>query len=67
VSALGSLRGFWNGIIFVTMGIKGWKRRAMERRTINTKVSDNQPNIRDDSMLTIVDEVGRQMKILQRC
>jgi hypothetical protein len=33
VSALGSLRGFWNGVIFVTMGMKGWKQRAVERRT----------------------------------
>lgn len=33
VSALGSLRGFWNGVIFITMGMKGWKRRALERRT----------------------------------
>ena len=32
VSALGSLRGFWNGVIFVTMGMKGWRRRAKERR-----------------------------------
>lgn len=38
VSALGSLRGFWNGVIFITMGMKGWKRRAMER-TIRHKVS----------------------------
>jgi hypothetical protein len=38
VSALGSLRGFWNGVIFITMGMKGWKRRAMERR-IRHKVS----------------------------
>ncbi|CAI7662464.1 unnamed protein product [Penicillium pancosmium] len=33
VSALGSLRGFWNGVIFITMGMKGWKQRAIERRT----------------------------------
>ncbi|CAI7593012.1 unnamed protein product [Penicillium bialowiezense] len=33
VSTLGSLRGFWNGVIFVTIGMKGWKRRASERRT----------------------------------
>ncbi|KAJ5109429.1 hypothetical protein N7456_006104 [Penicillium angulare] len=32
VSTLGSLRGFWNGVIFVTMGMKGWKRRAFERK-----------------------------------
>jgi hypothetical protein len=38
VSALGSLRGFWNGIIFATIGMKGWKRRRIERRTMNTKV-----------------------------
>lgn len=39
VSALGSLRGFWNGIIFITMGMKGWKRQTLERRTVTTKVS----------------------------
>ncbi|KAJ5931867.1 hypothetical protein N7516_006356 [Penicillium verrucosum] len=32
VSTLGSLRGFWNGVIFITIGMKGWKRRASERR-----------------------------------
>ncbi|CAI7625886.1 unnamed protein product [Penicillium viridicatum] len=32
VSTLGSLRGFWNGVIFMTIGMKGWKRRASERR-----------------------------------
>lgn len=39
VSALGSLRGFWNGIIFITMGMKGWKRRALERRDLKGQVS----------------------------
>ncbi|KAJ5204357.1 uncharacterized protein N7498_005236 [Penicillium cinerascens] len=39
VSALGSLRGFWNGIIFITMGMKGWKHRAKERRSINANIS----------------------------
>lgn len=39
VSALGSLRGFWNGIIFMTMGMKGWKRRAIERRGLRKPVS----------------------------
>lgn len=39
VSALGSLRGFWNGIIFITMGMKGWKRRAIERRDLKSQVS----------------------------
>lgn len=39
VSALGSLRGFWNGVIFVTIGMKGWKRRALERRAYNRQVS----------------------------
>jgi hypothetical protein len=38
VSALGSLRGFWNGIIFITMGMKGWKRRAIERRDFKRQV-----------------------------
>ncbi|CAI7613451.1 unnamed protein product [Penicillium glandicola] len=32
VSTLGSLRGFWNGVIFITIGMKGWKRRASEKR-----------------------------------
>lgn len=39
VSALGSLRGFWNGIIFITMGMKGWKRRAIEGRNLTKQVS----------------------------
>lgn len=39
VSALGSLRGFWNGVIFVTIGMKGWKRRASERKAYNRRVS----------------------------
>ncbi|KAJ5682239.1 hypothetical protein N7462_005404, partial [Penicillium macrosclerotiorum] len=37
VSALGSLRGFWNGAIFITMGMKGWKRRAWENKGANGK------------------------------
>ena len=36
VSAFGSLRGFWNGVIFITMGMKGWKRRARERKTLRS-------------------------------
>lgn len=43
VSALGSLRGFWNGIIFITMGMKGWKRRAIERRNLKSQVSRIRP------------------------
>lgn len=39
VSALGSLRGFWNGVIFVTIGMKGWKRRAIERSVNSRRVS----------------------------
>ncbi|CAG8040531.1 unnamed protein product [Penicillium salamii] len=39
VSTLGSLRGFWNGVIFVTIGMKGWKRRASERRIALRQVS----------------------------
>ncbi|KAK1757172.1 hypothetical protein QBC47DRAFT_175962 [Echria macrotheca] len=27
VGISGSLRGFWNGLVFVTVGIKSWKRR----------------------------------------
>lgn len=41
VSALGSLRGFWNGIIFITVGVKGWRRRSLD--TADTKVSDMIP------------------------
>ncbi|KAH1487765.1 hypothetical protein LV164_002200 [Aspergillus fumigatus] len=26
VGAMGSLRGFWNGVVFITLGMKGWKR-----------------------------------------
>ncbi|KAJ5180878.1 hypothetical protein N7492_004088 [Penicillium capsulatum] len=40
VSALGSLRGFWNGVIFVTIGMKGWKRRALERKEYHTRRID---------------------------
>ncbi|KAJ6084567.1 hypothetical protein N7486_011367 [Penicillium sp. IBT 16267x] len=36
VSAFGSLRGFWNGVIFITMGMKGWKRRARERMVLRS-------------------------------
>ncbi|KAJ5632102.1 hypothetical protein N7490_008441 [Penicillium lividum] len=36
VSAFGSLRGFWNGIIFITMGMKGWKRQARERMVLRS-------------------------------
>jgi len=27
VGATGSLRGFWNGLVFITIGMKSWKRR----------------------------------------
>ncbi|KAH8906681.1 hypothetical protein BR93DRAFT_927520 [Coniochaeta sp. PMI_546] len=27
VGATGSLRGFWNGLVFITMGMKTWKRQ----------------------------------------
>ncbi|OIW27861.1 hypothetical protein CONLIGDRAFT_682874 [Coniochaeta ligniaria NRRL 30616] len=27
VGATGSLRGFWNGLVFITMGMKSWKRQ----------------------------------------
>jgi len=30
VGITGSLRGFWNGLVFVTVGIKSWKRRKEE-------------------------------------
>lgn len=32
VGALGSLRGFWNGILFIAIGIKGWKRAKGRRK-----------------------------------
>ncbi|KAJ5730919.1 uncharacterized protein N7483_005427 [Penicillium malachiteum] len=35
VSTLGSLRGFWNGVIFTTIGMKGWKRRVVEKKIPN--------------------------------
>lgn len=47
VSALGSLRGLWNGIIFLTMGMKGWKRRALERRDLKQQVSQISLWVRD--------------------
>jgi hypothetical protein len=27
VGVTGSLRGFWNGIVFVVVGMRSWKRR----------------------------------------
>lgn len=42
VSALGSLRGFWNGVIFITMSMNWWKRHASERKA-SQKVNDNIP------------------------
>ncbi|KAJ5220556.1 hypothetical protein N7468_009760 [Penicillium chermesinum] len=35
VSTLGSLRGFWNGVIFITMGWKGWRRRRKIRSELS--------------------------------
>lgn len=32
VGAMGSLRGFWNGILFIAIGIKGWKREKGWRK-----------------------------------
>jgi hypothetical protein len=33
VGAMGSLRGFWNGVVFITIGMKGRKRQTeLERR-----------------------------------
>lgn len=43
VSTLGSLRGFWNGVIFITIGMKGWKRRASERRMVLRQVRSSFP------------------------
>ncbi|GFF83551.1 cyclic AMP receptor-like protein A [Aspergillus udagawae] len=31
VGAMGSLRGFWNGVVFITLGMKGWKRELKLR------------------------------------
>ncbi|GIK05462.1 hypothetical protein Aspvir_009573 [Aspergillus viridinutans] len=31
VGAMGSLRGFWNGVVFITLGMKGWKREMKLR------------------------------------
>jgi hypothetical protein len=34
VGAMGSLRGFWNGVVFITIGMKGRKRQTkLEKRT----------------------------------
>ncbi|KAJ5625353.1 hypothetical protein N7510_001662 [Penicillium lagena] len=43
VSALGSLRGFWNGIIFITVGVKGWRRRSLNGGAADMKVSEMIP------------------------
>lgn len=32
VGTMGSLRGFWNGILFIAIGIKGWKREKGWRK-----------------------------------
>lgn len=32
VGAFGSLRGFWNGILFITIGMKGWNREKGWRK-----------------------------------
>lgn len=40
VGAMGSLRGFWNGVLFIAIGLKGWKRqRDLDRRLVGSKVS----------------------------
>lgn len=28
VAAMGSLRGFWNGVVFISIGMKGWRRES---------------------------------------
>jgi prepilin signal peptidase PulO-like enzyme (type II secretory pathway) len=34
VGSMGSLRGFWNGVVFISIGMKGRKRqKKLERRT----------------------------------
>jgi hypothetical protein len=34
VGSMGSLRGFWNGVVFITIGMKGRKRqKELEKRT----------------------------------
>lgn len=41
VGAMGSLRGFWNGILFITMGMKGWKKqKRLKRGTFTIKVCE---------------------------
>lgn len=41
VGTMGSLRGFWNGILFTTIGMKGRKReRRLEKRVFTTKASE---------------------------
>lgn len=57
VSVLGSLRGFWNGVIFVTMGMNGWKRQAAQRRD-SQKVSDDILRPGFDLGLMNVDKMG---------
>ncbi|BDD60604.1 hypothetical protein MAP00_005720 [Monascus purpureus] len=38
VGAMGSLRGFWNGVLFIAIGLKGWKRqRDLDRRLVGSK------------------------------
>lgn len=56
VSALGSLRGFWNGVIFITMSMNWWKRHASEKKA-SQKVSDTIPGF-DLALIIIIEKMG---------
>ena len=47
VGAMGSLRGFWNGVLFIAIGLKGWKRqRDLNKILLRSKVRSAQDRIR---------------------
>jgi hypothetical protein len=41
VGAMGSLRGFWNGVVFISIGMKGWRRESkLQKWRLGDKVKD---------------------------
>lgn len=41
VGAMGSLRGFWNGVVFISIGMKSWRRESkLQKWKFSDKVKD---------------------------
>lgn len=41
VSAMGSLRGFWNGVVFISIGMKSWRRESkLQKWKLSDQVKD---------------------------